>query len=149
LGRLDVFANGRWEESGIEAPWRLVIEAKIDAVEGEKQLSLYDEWLGLDESEEALRVFLTPDGIKPKSSSARWHALSFLELAGAFRRAYSDLQGRAGYHFLRFYLAGVLRDVCRLQVGISSDCENPYAAVDYLRAAMDTLEPEDGDGRSR
>ncbi|MFI5366206.1 MAG: PD-(D/E)XK nuclease family protein [Candidatus Binatia bacterium] len=44
-GRIDVLAKGRWEEMGKEVSWLLVIEAKIDAEEGEAQLSQYDDWL--------------------------------------------------------------------------------------------------------
>jgi hypothetical protein len=148
-GRLDVFAEGRWEESGNEAPWVLVLEAKIDADEGDEQLSQYDDWLeGYSSSAEVVRVFLTPDGRGPATSSADWRPLTFVELAGVFRRV-PGLQDRPGYHFLRYYLTGVLRDVCRLPVPISPDCANPYAAVDYLRSAFGTGDAEGGHGEPR
>lgn len=144
--RLDVLAEGRWEESSKEVPWRLVIEAKIDAEEGKEQLSLYDDW---DErgsqSAEVLRVFLTPDGRKPDTSSAHWQPLKFFDLACAFRRV-SGLQDNPGYHFLRYYLTGVLRDVCGLPVPISPECKNPYVAVDYLKSVLGVTERENGDG---
>jgi len=133
-GRMDILPEGRWEELGNEASWRLVIEAKIDAEEGEEQLSLYDAWLEhCPQPAQVLRVFLTPEGRQPKTSSAEWQVLSFVKLASIFRRA-GGLQDRPGYHFLRYYLTGVLRDVCRLPVPISSNCENPYRAVDYLQS---------------
>jgi hypothetical protein len=148
-GRIDILAEGRWEELGNEASWRLVIEAKIDAEEGEEQLPLYDDWLEhCPQPAEVLRVFLTPDGREPGTSSAEWQVLSFLDLASIFRRA-AGLQDRPGYHFLRYYLTGVLRDVCRLPVPISSDCENPYVAVDYLQSVLGATEAEDDDGQSR
>ena len=82
LGRIDVLAEGLWEELGNEIPWRLVIEAKINAEEGEEQLSRYDNWLKqYSESTEVHRVFLTPNGREPRTSSSKWHALSFVELA--------------------------------------------------------------------
>jgi len=66
-GRIDVLAEGRWVESGKEARWRLVIEAKIDAWEGEDQLSKYDDWIESNtQTEEVVRVFLTPDGRQPE-----------------------------------------------------------------------------------
>jgi hypothetical protein len=146
-GRIDVLADGRWEESGKEVFWRLVIEAKIDAWEGEDQLSNYDDWIESNtQPAEVVRVFLTPDGREPETGSADWQCLSFLDLAGVFRHASSGLEAQPGYHFLRYYLTGVLRDVCKLPVPISSDRANPYAAVDYLRSALGTLEPEHGDG---
>jgi hypothetical protein len=149
-GRIDVLAEGRWEESGNEVPWRLVIEAKIGAGEGDEQLARYDQWLETGPPNvEVVRVFLTPDGREPETGSAEWTPLSFLSLASLFRRVSSGLQDRPGYHFLRYYLAGVLRDVCGLQVRVSSDCGNPYAAVEYLRSVLGTPEQEGGDGQRR
>jgi PD-(D/E)XK nuclease superfamily len=149
-GRVDVLAEGRWEESGEEVTWRLVIEAKIDAGEGDEQLSRYDDWIeGCSPETEVLRVFLTPDGREPETGSAEWAPLSFLSLASLFRRVSSGLQDRPGYHFLRYYLAGVLQDVCGLRVRVSPDCENPYAAVDYVSSVLGTPEPEGGDGQRR
>jgi hypothetical protein len=105
------------EEFESEVSWRLVIEAKIDAEEGEDQLSLYDDWLALyQQPTEVLRVFLTPDGRKPQTSSAEWQILSFLDLASVFRRV-SGLQDKPGYHFLRYYLTACC--------GMSADCRFP------------------------
>jgi hypothetical protein len=149
-GRIDVLAKGRWEdkEMGKEVSWLLVIEAKIDAEEGEEQLSQYDDWLErYPQTIEILRVFLTPNGRAPRTSS-EWKILSFMDLASVFRRV-SGLQDRPGYHFLRYYLTGVLRDICRLPVPISSDSKNPYAVVDYLKSVLDIDEPGDGYGPSR
>jgi hypothetical protein len=148
-GRFDVLAKGCWEEMGKEVSWLLVIEAKIDAEEGEEQLSKYDDWLErYSQATEVFRVFVTPNGRAPWTSSAEWQALSFVDLASVFRRV-SGLQDRAGYHFLRYYLTGVLRDICGLPVPISLDCENPYAAIDYLQSVMGIGETEGGYGQSR
>ena len=136
-GRIDILAEGFWQEEGNEASWRLVIEAKIDAKEGEEQLALYDEWIEQEPSTtKTLRVFLTPNGRKPRTSSASWQTLSFVELASVFRRV-TGLQERPGYHYLRYYLTGVLRDVCKMPLDLSSDCKNPYSTVDYLQAVLD------------
>lgn len=149
VGRIDVLAKGRWEEMGKEVSWLLVIEAKIDAEEGEEQLSQYDDWLErYPEPIEVLRVFLTPDGRAPQTSSAEWQVLKFVDLASVFRRV-SGLQDRPGYHFLRYYLTGVLRDICRLPVPISSHSKNPYTAVDCLKSVLGIGETEDGYGQSR
>jgi hypothetical protein len=149
-GRLDIFAEGRWEEMEKEISWRLVIEAKIDAAEGEEQLSLYDGWLEADPSStEVFRVFLTPDEREPQTGSAEWKALSFSDLASVFRRSSAGLQDRPGYHFLRYYLTGVLRDVCRLPIPLSPDCDNPYAANEYLQTVLGVPEAEAGHGHSR
>ena len=131
-GRLDVLAKGRWEETGKEVSWILVIEAKIGAEEGDEQLSQYDDWLDrCPQPTEVIRVFLTPDGREARTSSAEWQVLRFVDLASVFRRV-SGLQDTPGYHFLRYYLTGVLRDIYGLPVPVLSDCKNPYTAVDYL-----------------
>jgi hypothetical protein len=149
VGRIDVLARGRWEELGKEVSWLLVIEAKIDAEEGEEQLSQYDVWLErYAQPIEVLRVFLTPDGRAPRTSSAEWQVLKFVDLASVFRRV-SGLQDRPGYHFLRYYLTGVLRDICGLPAPISLDCENPYTAVEYLKSVLGIGETEDAYGQSR
>jgi PD-(D/E)XK nuclease superfamily len=133
--RIDVFAEGKWEANGESTSWCLVIEAKIDAEEGYRQLSRYDEWLEKKRPDcEKIRVFLTPEGkISSEAKSGRWKSLSFASLAGVFRREMLTCQDRPGYHYLRYYLAGILRDVCGFPIPIHADCANPYLANDYLK----------------
>jgi len=142
-GRFDVFAEGRWREEGRgEMRWVLVIEAKIDAEEGKGQLDRYDEWLKKQKytsETEILRVFLSIHGQKRKTKLSEWQGLSFSGLAGIFRGV-SNLQDKPGYHFLRYYLAGVLRDICGFPVPMpekSESCENPYELNYYLRLVLD------------
>jgi hypothetical protein len=149
-GRLDVLAEGQLDTNDGESSWRLVIEGKIDADEGEDQLARYDEWIERrTPADHTLRVFLTEDGREAQTSSEGWQCLSFLELATVFRRAASELRERPGYHFLRYYLTGVLRDVCGVPVPVSASAPNPYAAVEYLRSVFPQAEVEDGDGERR
>lgn len=149
-GRIDILARGRWEEMQKEVSWLLVIEAKIDAEESKDQRSQYDDWLErYSQSTEVIRVFLTPNGRAPRTGSAGWKVLSFVDLASVFRRVLPGLQDTPGYHFLRYYLTGVLKDIYRLTVPISSDCENPYPAVDYLKSVLGIGETEDGYGQIR
>ncbi len=138
-GRLDVFAKEQWKEKKEKKVfWVLVIEAKIDAKEDKSQLSRYDKWLNENypsKTTKVLRVLLTPHDKRCKSSSHEWKSLSFLDLVGIFRGV-SDLQDKPGYHFLRYYLAGVLRDICGFPVPIpekSESCKNPYELNYYLR----------------
>lgn len=135
-GRLDVYAEGRWGEPGRETDSVLAVEAKIDAGEGEEQLAVYDDWLEEHaHGRKVTRIFLTVNGSEPSTNRADWLALSFLELAGILRRV-AGLRDAPGYPFLRYYLTGVLRDVCGLEVPISLRCKNPYAAVEYLRTVV-------------
>ena len=146
-GRIDVLAEGTWDESGNEVSWLLVIEAKIDAGESEEQLSLYEDWIEDRPQDCKLRVFLTPEGRKPQTALTEWYTLSFPDLAGVFRRVSTGLKCKLGYHFLRYYLTGLLRDVCGLPVPISANCSNPYAAVEYLKSVFAPSESEDGHER--
>ena len=150
VGRIDVLAEGFWHEEGNEVPWRLVIEAKIDATESDEQLSHYDDWLDqhAQPGMHTLRVFLTPNGRTPKTNLVNWQTISFVELASVFR-CVSGLQDKPGFHFLRYYLTGVLRDVCKMSLDLSSDCKNPYATIDYLQAVLNAKSREDSDGLFR
>jgi hypothetical protein len=138
-GRIDVLSEGDWiDRDGRRIPWLLVIEAKIEASEGEEQLSRYEDWLDLYEDDrEVLRVFLTPDGRSAETAEQEWFPLKFQELAEIFRTASDQLRDKPGYHFLRFYLAGVLRDVCRLAFPIRSETDDPYSVLNYLKRVLD------------
>jgi hypothetical protein len=137
-GRLDVLAEGAWED-GVRSGWVLVIEAKVDAWEGEKQLQTYETWIQSNAANrEVFRVFLTPDGRAPETSSEDWESLSYLELVRIFRTVYGGLRGPPGFHFLRFYLAGVLQDVCRWPRHVGESATDPYAVMSYLKAVHDS-----------
>jgi hypothetical protein len=137
-GRLDVVMEGTWE-NGARNGWVLVIEAKVDASEGEDQLQRYEAWLRSNaKGREPLRVFLTADGHLPESGADKWESLSFLELVRVFRAEYSGLRDAPGFHFLRFYLAGVLQDVCGLPRNVESQNADPYVVASYLKAVSDS-----------
>lgn len=133
-GRLDVLAKGEWENAGERTRWMLVIEAKVDAGEGEGQLDMYDEWLHSHaEGRRVFRVFLTPDGNPAEGGSEEWIPLRFLELVQIFQKVYRKLNDKPGFHFLRFYLAGVLQDICGWPRRVTADAPDPYTIVSYLK----------------
>jgi hypothetical protein len=141
-GRLDVLAKGQWESAGGHpVRWILVIEAKIGAWESEGQLGKYDKWLlAHAEGCEAYRIFLTPDGREPEGGCDDWKPLRFLKLVQIFRRAYGKLGKAPGFHFLRFYLAGVIQDVCHLRQNVGDEsADDPYAVASYLKTAHESL----------
>ena len=72
-----------------------------------------------------------------------------MKLATVFRRAAEGLTDRPGYHFLRYYLTGVLRDVCGVPIPVAAGGANPYTAVEYLRSILTPAETEGGDGQPR
>ncbi|HYV40082.1 MAG TPA: PD-(D/E)XK nuclease family protein [Gemmataceae bacterium] len=137
-GRLDVLVEGAWEVDKIPVRWLLAIEAKVDAWESETQLAKYEKWLNLRASEQnvlnVFRVFLTPNGRAAQGGNEDWSALSFLDLVRTFHSTFARLRDAPGFHFLRFYLAGVLQDICgwpRTAIGVST---NPYLVLDYLKS---------------
>jgi hypothetical protein len=133
-GRLDVFVRGRFLGNLEPNPWILCIEAKIDAEEGEKQLPKYDKWIEATYyGHEIKRVFLTPDGREPETSK-KWQALSFVQLATVLRSRLSSLKDTPGYHYLRFYLTAVMKDICHWSLPIrdANSCSDPYGVLQYL-----------------
>jgi hypothetical protein len=134
-GRSDVFAEGTWQEHGKVVRWVMIIEAKVDAWEGESQLAMYENWLSTEHRwDEEIRVFLTPyEGRVAVSGNEEWTPLSYPALVRAFRPAYAKLHDAPGFHFLRFYLAGVLQDICGWRWKTTADTNDPYAVLDYLK----------------
>lgn len=139
VGRLDILAEGDWDDGDGPVPWLLVIEAKIDAWEGEGQLLKYDRWLDkYGRGKHLLRVFLTADGRLPEDGSDEWKALSFLELVQIFRKPFASLRGTAGFEFLRMYLAGVLQDICRFPAIHAENSSDPYSLIAYLKTVHES-----------
>jgi hypothetical protein len=117
----------------------LVIEAKIDAVEGPEQAARYDEWIDVHLAPSpVIRVFLTPDRRPPISASMpeTWKAVSFMDLAILFRKELVHLQNKPGYHFLRHYLTGIFKDIYhwKLPIDKPKDCVDPYGFLVYVTA---------------
>jgi hypothetical protein len=135
-GRFDILVQGHSQRSGEKRDnWLLLIEAKIDADEGEDQLSRYETWIKDNCNErEVFRVFLTPEGRLPETASEPWISMSFVQLACIFRKVYNQLTGQPGHAFLRYYLAGVFTDICRwtLPVNDPDTCCDLYNFIDYL-----------------
>ena len=138
-GRTDVWVEGSWTERTVTKPGLIVVEAKIDACEGEEQLGRYDTEIRRRREDRAIetdsvcRVFLTPEG-RNAATAEDWEALSFSNLAKAFWDAASSLSTKPGYHYLRFYIASVLRDILHLPIGESGaerDCSR-YKLLGFL-----------------
>jgi PD-(D/E)XK nuclease superfamily len=138
--RIDVFVEGRFrDEAGIAKKCYLVIEAKVDALEGEEQISRYDEWIDVQLAPSpVIRVFLTPDRRVPISTNMpeAWKAVSFMDLAILFRKELVHLQDKAGYHFLRHYLTGIFKDIYHWKLPIRNpkECVDPYGFLAYVTA---------------
>jgi hypothetical protein len=139
VGRLDILAEGEWDNGNTSVPWLLAIEAKIDANEGENQLQKYDSWLATyARGRQLLRIFLTADGRLPEDGGEEWKALSFLNLVQILRKPYSSLRGTVGFEFLRLYLAGVLQDICRFPPIHAENTSDPYSLISYLKTVHES-----------
>jgi hypothetical protein len=104
-------------------------------MEGENQLPRYDDWLRLNAANRRVfRLFLHHHRAQEAATSERWHPLSYLELVRVFRSVYGKLRHRAGFQFLRFYLAGVLQDICGWPGEFDPRYVDPYAVASYLKA---------------
>src|SRR5439155_21468593 len=131
-------------------PWVLIIEAKIDAAEGEEQLAKYEDWLARHApGRHQLLVFLTPTGYRGESSTGEWQTLTYLDLVRIFREVLGELKDKHGYHFLRYYLAGVLRDICRWPLPIQADAADPHAVASYVKSVRDPPPEGTADGHAR
>jgi hypothetical protein len=139
-GRTDVWIEGRWGKSRGGGRGLVVIEAKIDALEGEGQLARYNSEIAKWREEQRVdegnvcRVFLTPAKGREASTGKHWKALSFSKLARAFCDAADSLRNKPGHHYLRFYVAGVLKDILGLPTGQSPAHRHPgrYALLKFL-----------------
>jgi hypothetical protein len=138
-GRTDVWIEGRWGKSRSGSRGLIVIEAKVDASEGKDQLDRYDLEITKAreekqvEGENVRRIFLTADGREP-TTGKHWKALSFSRLARAFCEAARSLRKKPGHHYLRFYAAGILKDILHLPTGACDagrDC-NRYRLLGFL-----------------
>ena len=67
-------------------------------------------------------------------------SLSYLDLVQIFRTVYGGLRHAPGFHFLKFYLASPLQDICHWPPPHKDDEDvaDPYAVASYLRIVRDS-----------
>lgn len=96
----------------------IVIENKIDAPEGNEQLSRYAvearKWCK-SKGREALLIYLTRHARSPRQTNAQWHNLSYLQLAAALRLVWRRRTKRAGSAWLGLYIASIARSVLGIE----------------------------------
>ena len=141
--RLDIFMKGRRTLTDSKVvTWMVIVEAKIDADEGEDQLARYEDQLyeKIASSDYHALVFLTPDGREPttdsKGGGPKWTPLSFIKLMAQFRQRLPELSELPEFGYLRHYMTGVLKDLYRLNCGNFSkkvpDTNEIYRICEYL-----------------
>src|SRR5690606_31571721 len=111
LGRNDISIEGTLAGG---QRFLLVIEAKVDASEGEDQLGRYDR--AIDARARQLRcsadwirrIFLVPGEREAHSESAGWQRLDYENLVRALLQPAETLRGKPGHPFYRLYIATIL-----------------------------------------
>jgi hypothetical protein len=136
--RIDIHLQGSWidaHQNGAPERWKIILEAKIRAEEGEAQLARYEKQVHMDDPH-AL-VFLTTDGRSAVTGSqdgkTKWIPLSFKELMALFNNCLPKLERKPGFEFLRLYMAGVLKDIYQLHGGKNiGERGDIYGICEYL-----------------
>lgn len=124
--RFDIKIQGNFQ-SGEE--FSIVIEAKINADEGEEQLKRYEEQCSLSTK----LVFLTPDGREPKTTKNknRWKFISWQQIAINLLRFMESFKDKAekpeGFHLLKYFTAAIIREID----GAGMD-DNPINLISYI-----------------
>lgn len=148
-GRTDVWVEGGWQDdSRQDAParWLLVIEAKVDAKLGDKQLANYDreifEWMDRQPRSggepSVARIFLAPDDQEPEDTEEDWKKLDYETLAGILWRSAQPHRQAPGFMFLRYYLTTLLKDVIGLPIPLHANSNSFLAA--YVMDVLETKE---------
>lgn len=132
-GRLDIIINCKLKSNDIETKGVVLVEAKVDAKEGENQLESYEQWLTeyCEENQitegDRLMVFLSRHK-ETTTNKKKWAHLSYLNLFESFSKVLANNTEKHGYHFLRYYLAGIMMDILEWPLPISVKTETePFA----------------------
>ncbi|MFZ5619608.1 MAG: PD-(D/E)XK nuclease family protein [Pseudomonadota bacterium] len=130
--RIDIKVSGRSESK----PWLLYIEAKLNSPEGDKQLARYEAKLPKDG---VYLIYLSPYGTAPSTSKKRdWITLSYAQLVQLLWESTKMLSDKQGYPIMRFYLAGILRDVLDVPLTAGSGSADlrglPYSLLGLFKS---------------
>jgi len=131
--RFDIKIQGNFQ-SGEE--FSIVIEAKINADEGEEQLKRYEEQCSLSTK----LVFLTPDGREPKTTKNknRWKFISWQQIAINLLRFMESFKDKAekpeGFHLLKYFTAAIIREIDG--AGIEDNPINLMFYINKLKGAQ-------------
>lgn len=134
--RLDICMRGKWRlANGKTESWLVIVEAKIDAGEGEDQCARYEKQCHerIVSSDRYALVFLTPRGAKPETASAfPWKRCTFIRLMALFRTQLPILIAKPGFNVLRHYMTDVLKDIYQLNCGKITGRDDLFRISDYL-----------------
>jgi len=130
-GRLDIIIKCKLRNPEEETDGVVLVEAKVNVKKEEDQLEWYKQWLAKYCEENHLKscnilmVFLSRN---KGTDRALWKNLSYLELFESFSKVLSSNTNKHGYHFLRYYLAGIMMDILEWPLPISVNTKTePFA----------------------
>lgn len=137
-GRVDIRLTGKWDERRNGPGWLLLIEAKIKAREGKDQLSRYDKdaqgWKKKNRGGQVHKLYLTA-AVSDRGQSTRkksgWEHRNYGQLMKVFWSTASKKSDAEGFHLLRHYLTGVLKDIMDWPIPITKD-NVPYETLSLL-----------------
>lgn len=134
--RLDIRMRGKWRlADGKTKSWLVIVEGKVDAGEGEDQCARYEKQCHerIGSSVRRALIFLTPDGLKPKTGSVRsWKPFTFIRLMALFREQLPSLTAKPGFHVLRHYMTDVLKGLYELNCGLIGERDDLFRISEYL-----------------
>jgi len=134
--RLDICMRGKWLlSSGKIKKWLVIVEAKVNADEGEDQCARYEKqcYAKIASSDQYAFVFLTRNGLKPKTGTIRsWKLCTFIRLMALFRTQLPELTDKQGFYVLRHYMTGVLKDLYQLNCGKISERDDIFCISEYV-----------------
>lgn len=90
----------------------VIVEAKVDAQEGVAQTERYARDFAKLFPVSAC-YYLTAQGTQ--AASPGFNSLRYLELARTMIRALPQVRSAQGFHYARYFIAGVLSDICGIQ----------------------------------
>lgn len=112
----------------------IIIENKIDAVEGEGQFLLYEkkaqEWCKTNKGN-ALLVYLARKERETKTADDAWISLSYLNLASALRDVWRGHRSAPGYAWLGLYISAITQGVLGVDINRLQD-----TSIDEIKAYL-------------
>lgn len=96
----------------------VVLEAKINAKEGLHQTSSYADYFGSKFSNTCF-IFLAPLGVDAESNE--FISLRYLDMCRILIRALPEAAGASGFHYARYFIAGLLKHMCGITPATTVD----------------------------
>lgn len=145
--RIDFWITGLARKSikGVPIKWLVVVEAKVDAFESLDQLGSYEreanKWATKskkagDKYIDPIFLYLTREGKAAKRGKQNWMPITFEQLSGIIWDSIKDQEDAHGFHLARYYISGVLAEVCEWPIplprSIVPSHQNTYSLLSFF-----------------